>query len=131
MNEQQVLGREQKVEYRDQDGNMLDEEQVKSLEGKVEFHTRYETRTRTLDIDGNPIPEAGGSPEGVAPPHPDVEGNNPETVGVKEDDSAARKEKPATQSEIKGDVGKEKAIDGAQGGEARPASEGNEATKKS
>jgi dolichyl-phosphate-mannose-protein mannosyltransferase len=134
VNEQQIIGQEHKVEYRDQDGNILDEEQVKSLEGKVEFSTRYETHTRVLDINGKPVSEAGGSPpEGVAPPHPDVEGNNPETAGIKEDDSAAQKQKPATQSEIQDDVGKEKAVDGAAaqgGGEARPASEGNEATKK-
>jgi dolichyl-phosphate-mannose-protein mannosyltransferase len=77
---------EERVEYRDQDGNLLDEEQVKALEGKVEFKTRYETRTRVVDAQGNEVllppgeqvPQAQ-EPEqaeaaGVAPPHPDAEG---------------------------------------------------------
>lgn len=40
---------EEKVEYRDEDGNLLDEAQVAALEGKVSFSTRYETRTRMVD----------------------------------------------------------------------------------
>ena len=52
---QSVLSREEKVEYRDQDGNLLDPEQVKALEGKVSFKTRYETRTRLVDAQGNEI----------------------------------------------------------------------------
>jgi dolichyl-phosphate-mannose-protein mannosyltransferase len=75
---QQILSREERVEYRDQNGNILNEEQVKALEGKVEFKTRYETRTRVVDAEGNEVPmPAGGWPQeslGVAPPHPDVEG---------------------------------------------------------
>lgn len=73
------------MEYRDQDGNILDPEQVKALEGKVEFKTKYETRTRVVDESGNevPMPEGGWpadfSPD-VAPPHPDVEGVNSETL---------------------------------------------------
>ena len=46
---------EEKVEYRDEDGNLLDEEQVKALEGKVSFSTRYETRTRLVDAAGNEV----------------------------------------------------------------------------
>ncbi|KAK4555376.1 Dolichyl-phosphate-mannose--protein mannosyltransferase 1 [Recurvomyces mirabilis] len=46
---------EEKVEYRDDQGNLLDEEQVKALEGKVSFSTRYETRTRMVDAQGNEI----------------------------------------------------------------------------
>jgi dolichyl-phosphate-mannose-protein mannosyltransferase len=77
---------EERVEYRDQDGNLLDEEQVKALEGKVEFKTRYETRTRVVDAQGNEVllppgeqlPQAQEQEQaeaaGVAPPHPDVEG---------------------------------------------------------
>lgn len=62
---------------------MLNEEQVKALEGKVEFKTRYETRTRVVDAQGNEVllpveegKEQGGEEkvEAVAPPHPDVEG---------------------------------------------------------
>jgi dolichyl-phosphate-mannose-protein mannosyltransferase len=82
--DQKLLRTEERVEYRDQDGNLLNEEQVKALEGKVEFKTRYETRTRVVDAQGNevllppgaPVPQAQEQPAaaGVAPPHPDVEG---------------------------------------------------------
>lgn len=85
---QRIVKREERVEYRDQDGNILDPEQVKALEGKVEFKTRYETRTRVVDALGNEIEEPPeGWPanqklvplESIAPPHPDVEGANSET----------------------------------------------------
>ena len=93
-----ILSREEKVEYRDQDGNLLDPEQVKELEGKVSFKTRYETRTRMVDAQGNeiPIPEDAG----VAPPH----------------------------KEVKADESKEASIAKSDTGAAKPASEGNEAT---
>lgn len=80
-----LLHTEERVEYRDQDGNLLNEEQVKALEGKVEFKTRYETRTRVVDAQGNEIllpadeqPAEAREQEqpGVAPPHPDVEGKS-------------------------------------------------------
>ncbi|KAI5812832.1 Dolichyl-phosphate-mannose-protein mannosyltransferase-domain-containing protein [Pyronema omphalodes] len=53
-----VIGTEETVEYRDQDGNLLDPEQVKALEGKVNFETKYETRYRVVD---NPNELAEGS----------------------------------------------------------------------
>ncbi|KAF4589131.1 Dolichyl-phosphate-mannose-protein mannosyltransferase 1 [Ophiocordyceps camponoti-floridani] len=76
---------EESVEYRDQDGNLLNAEQVEKLKGKVDFQTLYETRTRVLDEQGNelPMPEGGWPADidaGVAPPHPDVEGVDKETV---------------------------------------------------
>jgi dolichyl-phosphate-mannose-protein mannosyltransferase len=85
---QRLVHTEERVEYRDQDGNLLNEEQVKALEGKVEFKTRYETRTRVVDAQGNEVllppgeqlpvehqaQQAAAAPVGVAPPHPDVEG---------------------------------------------------------
>ncbi|GKT46085.1 uncharacterized protein ColSpa_06266 [Colletotrichum spaethianum] len=117
---QKVLSREEKVEYRDQNGNLLDEEQVKALEGKVEFKTKYETRTRVVDASGNEVqmPEGGwpqelGQEQGgnVAPPHPDVQGVDPETK-AKADDSAApsvQGQKEAEQKKAKpaSDGGKE------------------------
>ncbi|KAF2970510.1 hypothetical protein GQX73_g3051 [Xylaria multiplex] len=116
---QKILAREEKVEYRDQDGNLLNEEQVKALEGKVEFKTKYETRTRVIDANGN---EVLMSPDeladiGVAPPHPDVEGANKETK----------------KSPVEDDVPKEASSskDGEKEAERlapKPASEGNEAT---
>ena len=87
---QRLVHTEERVEYRDQDGNLLNEEQVKALEGKVEFKTRYETRTRVVDAQGNEVllpageqapppvqqEEAAAAPpvQPVAPPHPDAEG---------------------------------------------------------
>jgi dolichyl-phosphate-mannose-protein mannosyltransferase len=119
--EAQTIRREEKVEYRDQNGNLLNDEQVAALEGKVEFKTKYETRMRVVDDNGNELPEPeGGWPEdvaGVAPPHPDVEGVDKETVQAEEavpppqDVPASRDgEKEAEQSKPK------------------PASEGQDAT---
>jgi dolichyl-phosphate-mannose-protein mannosyltransferase len=117
----QVISQEERVEYRDQDGNLLNEEQIKELQGKVKFETKYETRTRVVDEQGNelPVPEGGWPADmvpGVAPPHPDVHGGDPETVKgnkaeVPQDAAASRDgEKEAERSR------------------AKPASEGQEAT---
>lgn len=76
-----VIHSEERIEYRDQDGNLLDEEQVKALEGKVEFHTRYETRTKLLDAEGNEILPSE-APESVAGPL--VDAPNPETVKLEQ-----------------------------------------------
>ncbi|KAI9889524.1 MAG: hypothetical protein M1814_005218 [Vezdaea aestivalis] len=113
-----AVGVEEKVEYRDQDGKLLDDDQVKELEGKVQFHTRYETRTRVVDGQGRAISEGLVADGGVAPPHPDVKGGEPETREAEIDEELV--EKPATKSEGEGDEGKK---------EARPASEGKQATK--
>ncbi|KAL9122204.1 MAG: hypothetical protein Q9187_001239 [Circinaria calcarea] len=120
-----ILNREEKVEYRDQDGNLLDEKQVAELEGKVSFSTRYETRTRVVDADGNEIADGSAGAEGFAPPHPDVD-REPETAAdVPENDG---RDSPATAS-LDGDIGKEKAVNEAKTGMPRPASEAKEATK--
>jgi dolichyl-phosphate-mannose-protein mannosyltransferase len=118
-----VVSREEKVEYRDQDGNLLDPEQVKALEGKVSFKTRYETRTRLVDAQGNEI--ARPEDAGVAPPHPDVEGADRETVGMAEPE---RQGTPVAQKEVKADESKEQSIEKSDANAAKPASEGNEAT---
>lgn len=89
---------------------------MKELEGKVEFKTRYETRTRVVDADGNEVLVDG---EGqVAPPHPDVEGVDPNTekMRVEEEEKV-----PEAAESVEGE--KEKV-----GKEAKPASEGNDAT---
>ncbi|KJZ74349.1 hypothetical protein HIM_06355 [Hirsutella minnesotensis 3608] len=58
-----IVSQEEKIEYRDQDGNLLNEEQVKELEGKIDFETKYETRTRVLDENGQELPmPVGGWP---------------------------------------------------------------------
>jgi dolichyl-phosphate-mannose-protein mannosyltransferase len=115
--EQRIIGREERVEYRDQDGNLLDESQVASLksDSKVSFKFKYETRTRLVDADGKEVP---GS-DGLAPAHPDVEGQNPDTKGVKEDPHS----QPANAAASLGSVNKE------EHGRAMPASDANEATK--
>ncbi|KAG8406383.1 Dolichyl-phosphate-mannose--protein mannosyltransferase 1 [Metarhizium acridum] len=116
-----ILSQEEKIEYRDQDGNLLDEEQVKQLQGKVKFETKYETRTRVVDEQGNELPPPdGGWPSdmvaGVAPPHPDVHGVDQETV--KGDHAEVPKDAAASR-----DGEKE-----AERSKAKPASEGQEAT---
>lgn len=118
-----VVSREEKVEYRDQDGNLLDPDHVKSLEGKVSFKTRYETRTRMVDAQGNEIYIEDPVP--VAPPHPDVEGVDRETVHILEPNV---QEKPNAQMEVQADESKEESVARSNTGAAKPASEGNEAT---
>ena len=118
-----ILSREERIEYRDQDGNLLDEEQVASLEGKVEFSTRYETRTRILDAAGKEIGEGSAGAEGFAPPHPDID-RQPETAPEADDE----RDVPATASP-QDDLSKEKSAEQANDGKPKPASEGNEATK--
>ncbi|ELR03237.1 hypothetical protein VC83_02360 [Pseudogymnoascus destructans] len=119
---QSVVSREERVEYRDQDGNLLDAEQVKALSGKVSFQTRYETRTRIVDASGVVIEQGEAS---VAPPHPDVHNVDPETVAVPKKEAEAA---PASQSKADEDLVKEAAVENAKKGEAKPASDVQEAT---
>lgn len=106
-----------RVEYRDQDGNVLDEKMVASMakEGKVSFETRHETRTRLAN--GHEMEMVDGR---VAPPHPDVEGQNPETQGKQE---AQAEESPASAA------GKGSSVEEQNSPEPKPASEGQEATQ--
>ena len=110
-----IVGREERVEYRDQHGNILDDEQVASLQkaGSVSFSTRYETRTRLIDKEGNEI--AGIGLEPLAPDHPDVEGQNPDTKGPSGDD--------ASSAPAHADVSMAGGPKGVDDGAARPASE--------
>lgn len=117
-----IISREEKVEYRDQNGNLLDEEQVKALEGKVSFKTRYETRTRMVDGAGNVV-----NPEeiNVAPPHPDVDNVDPDTVGLPDVEFEAA---PASQRDVREDELKEEAVENSKRGEAEPTEDVPEAT---
>lgn len=124
-----VVGREESIEYRDEKGNLLDPEQVAALqrEGKVSFSTRYETRTRVYDPDGKLIE----GDDSHAPPHPDVEGQNPET-GARpgssdEQQQSPVSDKPASAAGEEGSVRNEKQNNS---GQPKPASEGKEATKQ-
>ncbi|EGX90134.1 protein mannosyltransferase 1 [Cordyceps militaris CM01] len=113
-----IIAQEEKIEQ------PFEDEQVAELKGKVEFETKYETKTRVVDDQGAEIPAPEGGWEGklggagVAPPHPDVEGVDEKTVAGK--DAGAVKEFAASR-----DGEKE-----AEGSKAKPASEGKEATRK-
>lgn len=122
---QSILSKEEKVEYRDEDGNLLDEEQVKALEGKVSFKTRYETRTRLVDAQGNEINSPAEEPVAVAPPHPDVEGVDSSTLAKTAPES---QDSPAVQIDVEADESKEESIAKSDAGAAKPASESIEAT---
>lgn len=123
--EEPEVQKEEKIEYRDQDGNLLDPEQVAELEGKVSFQTKYETKTRLVDAAGNEIGDASAGAEGFAPPHPDVD-REPETAPNQDEDD--QREFPATASPEQ-DVAKEKSVEKGKDGKPRPASEPKEATK--
>ena len=114
--DEQFIAQEEHVEYRDQDGNLLDEAQVAELiaEGKASFQTKYETRTRMVDEFGNEV-----NASGVAPDHPDVQGQNPDTKGVPEEKGRSQ---PA---DVKAGGSVKKEDDG----KAKPASDASEATK--
>jgi dolichyl-phosphate-mannose-protein mannosyltransferase len=123
-----IVSKEERIEFRDENGRVLNEEEVKALEGKVSFKTRYETRTRVVDAQGNEIREELVDARevdgpGVAPPHPDVEGRNPETEEVAE---AEASELPPTVEAVE-DQRKEKSAE-SQDKEAKPASEAQAAT---
>jgi len=99
-----ILGRESSIEYRDEHGNILDPEQVEAMRDQITFETRYETRTRVVDLanGGNVIEEhvvgasgaaaAGGAqvPVQQVPVQQEeksyagtlAEGENPETSAV-------------------------------------------------
>lgn len=111
--------REEKVEYRDQNGKLLDEAQVKEMEGKVSFSTKYETRTQVLDSEGRVVFRG----DGVAPPHPDAE---PGTSGLP--DYEGRDSPPSFPPQA--DVEKEKSVEQSDSGKPKPASEAKEATKQ-
>ena len=112
-----VIGQEEKVEYRDQDGNLLNEAQVQALlaEGKASFQTKYETRTRLVDEAGNEVDHSA-----VAPDHPDVEGQNPQTQGLPEEQA----NKSPADAQAGGSM-----KNAGDDGKAKPASDASAATK--
>ncbi|CRG82950.1 dolichyl-phosphate-mannose-proteinmannosyltransferase [Talaromyces islandicus] len=121
-----VIGREERVEYRDEAGNILDPEQVAQLqkEGKVSLQTKYQTQTRLIDANGREIINNNNNGDQQhAPPHPDIQGQNPETHRGGNEGNAKRNE-PASAEGLGESVRDEKEPESP-----RPASEGNEATK--
>jgi len=127
-----VVSKEERIEYRDENGRILNDDEVSALAGKVSFKTRYETRTRIVDGEGHEIYEGlvdshGDAEEnGVAPPHPDAEGRNPETQ--EQANAPEASEAPPT-VEVVEDQQKEKSIEQHQD-DAQPASEAQSATQK-
>lgn len=123
--EPKMSGSMARVEYRDQHGNVLPEDLVASLraEGKVKFETRYESLADLENAQEVPIVDGKPQfPEPQAPPHPDVEGQNPETGSYPED--SVPPERPASIAE-----GNIQSAEEPKAPQAKPASEGNEATK--
>lgn len=127
--EPKMSGSMARVEYRDQHGNILPEDLVASLraDGKVKFETRFESLAshehaqEVPIVDGKPVfPEPPAQAQ--APPHPDVEGQNPETGSYREDSIAP--ERPASVAE-----GNTRSAEESKAPQAKPASEGNEATQ--
>jgi dolichyl-phosphate-mannose-protein mannosyltransferase len=114
-----IQGSMARVEYRDQNGKVLDENLVSSLraEGKVKFETRYDAGHKMENAHDVPIVDGQ-----LAPPHPDVQGQNPETGSLPED--SVPPESPASVAD-----GNERSVEHQSTMEAKPASEGNEATK--
>lgn len=97
------------MEYRDEEGNLLDEAQVAALEGKVSFSTRYETRTRMIDQYGNEVQDGEFVEKGE-----DVEagtradGVDPETSGRL--DVGDAKTEPAAAGAVEADLEKERSV---------------------
>ncbi|OQD77131.1 hypothetical protein PENDEC_c003G01062 [Penicillium decumbens] len=123
--EPKVSGSMARVEYRDQHGNILPEDLVASLraEGKVKFETRFESLASHENAQEVPIVDGKPQfPEPQAPPHPDVEGQNPETGSYPED--SVPPERPASVAE-----GNTRSAEELKAPQAKPASEGNEATQ--
>ena len=111
---------EEKIEYRDENGVLLDEAQVKALEGKVSFSTRYETRTRVVDEQGNEVLNevvGGEGEEGVRGTL--AEGSNPETAAAEEPALVS----PPAVVEVGDDLAKERVVED-EAGVAEPEAEG-------
>lgn len=93
---------EEKVEYRDEEGNLLNEEEVAALQGKVSFSTRYETRTRLVDENGNVVHDGVVEDQDGAPPA------KPEAV---EPGTGRDAGSPESSTDIEADLSKEKSIE--------------------
>ncbi|KAI7516499.1 hypothetical protein KC316_g21085, partial [Hortaea werneckii] len=110
---------EEKVEFRDENGNLLDDAQVRELEGRVSFSTRYETRTRLVDQLGNEVHNAVvEADDGQAGTR--AEGVDPETPAGDEKEQASPR--PPKQADVGGDLEKERSVEASRD-EASPGHE--------
>lgn len=117
---------EEKVEYRDEEGNLLNDEQVAALQGKVSFSTRYETRTRLVDEVGNVIQDGAVNDvqDGDLPAPPKPEGVDPQTVKGGD----AYEGEPNTNTAVGEDIAKEKSVQDVKA-TPEPGSEAEKKTK--
>ncbi|GAB7353555.1 hypothetical protein MBLNU459_g3989t1 [Dothideomycetes sp. NU459] len=123
--DQPVIGTEERIEYRDENGRLLDDDEVKALEGKVSFSTKYETRTRLVDVDGNEVYDGlVESNDGVAGTL--AEGQNPDTSGVAQEEAS---ETPASVN-VNEDIAKEKVVEASNPSVAEPEGDAITATGK-
>jgi dolichyl-phosphate-mannose-protein mannosyltransferase len=123
---------EEKIEYRDEEGRLLDPEQVKALEGKVSFSTRYETRTRLVDAQGNEIynevvEEGAEAPSGRSHGVKGTQADAPEP-GTGKDAGVGQESTPSAQA-VEEDLRKEKWVEEAKA-TPEPESEVGKATGK-
>lgn len=90
------------------------------------MQTKYETQTRVIDPNGREYLKNNNNNNAGqqhAPPHPDIQGQNPETNRNGPGEDAKRNEPASVEGmgeSVRGDKGSES---------PRPASEGNEATR--
>lgn len=115
----------EKVEYRDEAGNILNEEQVKALEGKVSFSTKYETKTRLIDEAGNDVVEVEGLEE--------VDASSAGTLAEAEEpstDFAGEASGAPPKVNVDSDLKKEVKVESSEqeDSKAQPASDANSAT---
>ncbi|KAK4495498.1 hypothetical protein PRZ48_013830 [Zasmidium cellare] len=120
---------EEKVEYRDEEGNLLNDEQVAALQGKVSFSTRYETRTRLVDEAGNVVQDGQVDvQDGELPAPPKPEGVDPQTIKGDAYEGEPNTEKAPKQNKANEDVAKEKSVQDVKA-TPEPASDADKKTK--
>ncbi|KAI7469799.1 dolichyl-phosphate-mannose-protein mannosyltransferase 1 [Hortaea werneckii] len=111
---------EEKVEFRDENGNLLDDVQVRELEGKVSFSTRYETRTRLVDQLGNEVHNAVVEEDSQAGTR--AEGVDPETPAAAGDEKKEEASPRPPKAEVGEDLEKERSVEASRD-EASPGDE--------
>lgn len=126
-----VVSKEERIEYRDENGRVLDDEEVAALAGKVSFKTRYETRTRVIDGQGKELYEGLVDAHDEAEEHGSAgtiaEGSNPETQAEAE---APKASAVPPVVEVEEDQQKERHVEEQSPDVPKPASEAPAATQE-